>query len=60
MTIRKGKINYLNAASVADGTKDIKYESKPLSLAVRRLTVNFERGTSELGDRSSQIAGHVE
>ena len=27
-------------------------------MAVKRLTVNSERGTSEFGDERSQIAGH--
>lgn len=33
---------------MADRTKDIKSENKPLYLAIRRSTVNSERGTSEL------------
>lgn len=36
-----------NSASVVNKTKDIKSENVPLCLAIRKLTVNSERGTSE-------------
>lgn len=49
-----------NSTSVADKTKDIKSKNVPLSLAVRRLTVNSEKGTSEFVDNRSQIIGHLE
>lgn len=29
-------------------------------MVVRRFTINFERGTSEVGDNRNQTAGHVE
>ena len=45
---------------MADRTKDTKSENKPLCLAIKRLTVNFERGSPEFSDNRSQIAGHLE
>lgn len=45
---------------MADRTKDTKSENEPLCLAIKRLTVNFERGSSEFNDNKSQIAGHLE
>ena len=42
---------------MADRTKDIKSENEPLCLAIRRLTVNSERGTSELVTTEARLQG---
>lgn len=42
---------------MADRTKDTKSENEPLCLAVKRLTVNFERGSSEFSDTKARLQG---
>lgn len=51
ISIRNVKINYFNSTSVAERTKDVKSETEPLCLTIRRLLGNSERGTSEFGDK---------